>query len=88
MIWDIFVQDLPAGISSVADVPDEVIFVGVSLARDVRLGSTTVDQRRSVPRQLYPPIAVAVAAMPKMPAMCQFVWPGRASQGGTLSGRT
>ena len=40
MIWDIFVQDLPAGISSVADVPDEVIFVGVSLARDVRLGST------------------------------------------------
>jgi hypothetical protein len=37
----------------------------------LRNGSATVDQRRSVPRQLYPPIAAAIAAAPKMPALCQ-----------------
>ena len=38
------------------------------------MGSCTVDQRRSVQRQLYPPIAVAMASTPKMPVMCQ-TWP-------------
>src|SRR5215831_13570409 len=36
------------------------------------MGSCTVDQRRSVQRQFYPPIAVAIA--PTMPIMCQ-TWP-------------
>src|SRR5262245_47619978 len=30
-----------------------------------------LDQRRSVPRQLYPPIAVAIAATAKMPVVCK-----------------
>ena len=33
--------------------------------------SATVDQRRSVPRQLHLPIAAAIAAAPKMPTLCQ-----------------
>jgi len=34
--------------------------------------SVLVDLRRSIPRQLYPPKAVAIAATAKMPVVCRF----------------
>jgi hypothetical protein len=37
-----------------------------------RKGSSTVDLHRSIPRQLYPPIAVAIAATAKMPFVCHY----------------
>jgi hypothetical protein len=40
---------------------------------EVSSGSSTVDLRRLVPRQFYPPIAVAIAATAKMPVVCQFL---------------
>jgi hypothetical protein len=40
----------------------------VMTSNRVRIGSTTDDQQRSSARQLYPPIAVAVAAPPFPPA--------------------
>src|SRR5215470_4029050 len=47
MIWDIFVQDLPAGFSSVADIPDEVIFVAYRSPATSALGQGTKSLRDS-----------------------------------------
>jgi len=40
---------------------------------DGSYGSSTVDLCRSILRQLYPPIAVAIAAMARMPLVCQLL---------------
>jgi hypothetical protein len=44
-----------------------------SASPEFRLGSVTVFQQRSVEGPLYHQIAVAAAAVPKMPALCQLL---------------
>src|SRR5262245_21725167 len=54
--------------------PHNVKLISVLSCRSRMLeGSSTVGLRHSVPRQLYSLIAVAIAATPKIPAMCQFL---------------
>ena len=59
-----FTQAALDGLAPLAETSSLVEMTGV--------GHHTVDLRWSVPRQLYLPMAIAIAAVAKMPVVCQI----------------